>query len=421
MLHYWPKLYQSEIGFILTMGLLSRGLILIALLVIAPLLSSPPGGVQAEFGWEVFSAWDSNFYQQIAATNYEGLGGNPGANVAFFPLFPLLIRLGMIGGFSPEIVGIFVNNGAFLGSLFVLYRWVKRTNGVLAARWATAILAWCPLSIFGTVIYTEGLFLLCSTAALSSYEQQKYSQAAIWGMLATATRITGLALIPAFLLTAWRKRLPLTAYVASFLSLGGIFLYSVYCWLQFNDPIAFITVQHTQWQRKQGIDWEGWGKMLGEITVGIRNWEQGTLEDPWHPLLFTMIVAIALILWYARHRLPPAWFDYSYCSLGISLWLLVGDPLLNTLSVLGGLYLLWSLRHHLSAVACWYGFCALGLLLASGGTISLNRLTYGIVSLSLALGLLLSRHPRWGYATLGFFCLLLITFSIRFAQHQWVA
>ncbi|MEM8777789.1 MAG: hypothetical protein AAGF26_02725 [Cyanobacteria bacterium P01_G01_bin.49] len=421
MRHYFWKLYQTEIGFILTMGLLSRGLIVIALLGIAPLLSPPSGGIQAEFGWEVFSAWDSSFYQQIAATNYDGLGATPGANVAFFPLFPLLIRLGMTWGFSAEIVGTLINNSAFLGSLFILYYWVKKTNGILAAKWATAILAWSPLSIFGTVVYTEGLFLLCSTAALSSYDRQQYLQASVWGILATATRITGLALIPAFLLTAWRKRLPAVAYVTSFLSLGGTLLYSAYCWLQFNDPLAFITVQHTQWQRKQGIDWEGWGKMLGEITIGIGNWEQGTLENFWHPLLFILIMAIAVTLSYYRRRLPQAWFDYSFCSLGVLLWLLVGDPLLNTLSVLGGIYLLWHLRHQLSLVASLYGFSALGLLLASGGTLSLNRLAYGIISLSLALGILLSRHPRWGYFILGFFSVLLVTFSIRFAQHQWVA
>jgi Gpi18-like mannosyltransferase len=103
------------------------------------------------------------------------------------------------------------------------------------------------------------------------------------------------------------------------------------------------------------------------------------------------------------------------------LWLLAGDPLTNVVMVIGGGYLLWYLRDRLSPVTLTYGFCALGLLLASGSTISLNRLAYGIVSLTVALGVLLARHPRWGYMTLGFFTILLISFSIRFAQHQWVA
>ena len=78
-------------------------------------------------------------------------------------------------------------------------------------------------------------------------------------------------------------------------------------------------------------------------------------------------------------------------------------------------------RKRLSLVVYIYGLFALGLLLSSGGTISLNRLAYGIISLSIALGVTVSRSPRWGYFVIGFFSLLLITFSLRFAQNQWVA
>ncbi|GBF81044.1 hypothetical protein [Aphanothece sacrum] len=412
---------RSDFWFVLAMWLLSRGLILIALLGLAPLLSAPPGAIQAQFGWDVFSAWDSNFYEQIATTGYEGIGNTPGSNVAFFPLFPLIIRGFMSLGLSAKVAGILINNSALLGTLFVLYYWVKRTNGIKAACWTTAILAWCPLSLFGTVVYTEGLFLLFSTLALSAFDGEHYKKATGWGILATATRITGLALIPAFLLTAWRRNSPISVYLGSLFSGGGVLLYSGYCWLNFHDPIAFITVQHTQWQRKQGFDWEGWTKMFGEITLGIKNWEQGSLQDPLHPLLFLLISILAYGLWHYRHRLGIIWFDYGFFTLFFLLWLLVGDPLLNTLFILGGICLLWQLRYEMNFVAFVYGLCALGLLLSSGGTISLNRLAYGIISLSLALGILVSQYTRWGYAILIFFTLLLMIFSVRFAQHQWVA
>ncbi len=419
--YFLSKILQNEWYFVLLMGVLSRTIIIVTMMAIAPLVSVPSEQSGVNFGWEVFSAWDSPLYQQIAANSYDNSGSEPGANVAFFPLFPLLIRLGMTLGLSANLVGILVNNTAFFLTLFVVYRWIKQTNSPFVARWVVATLAWCPLSIFGTVIYTEGVFLLFSSLALFSFESKKYTQTMVWGILATATRITGLALIPTFLWVAWQKKLPLMAYVAGLLSGGGTFLYSLYCWFHFNDPIAFITVQHTEWQRKQGIDWEGWGRMLAEITIGGKNWAAGTIADPWHPFLFLLIMAIAYGLWHYRAAIPQPYFDYSLYSLGFFLWLLSGDPLLNTLSVLGGLVLLWCSRQRLSLVVYVYGLCALGLLLASGGTISLNRLAYGIVSLSIALGVTLSRSPRWGYCTLAFFTLLLITFSLRFAQHQWVA
>jgi hypothetical protein len=60
------------------------------------------------------------------------------------------------------------------------------------------------------------------------------------------------------------------------------------------------------------------------------------------------------------------------------------------------------------------------LLLASGGTISLGRLAYGIVSLSVAFGVFLSRHPRQGYLSLGVFAILLGRLALKFAQELWV-
>lgn len=421
MRYFFSRIFKNEWYFVFLMGLLSRGIIIFTMIGIAPLLSILSEDHTVTFGWDVFSAWDSPLYEQIAANSYDISSSKPGSNVAFFPLFPLLMRLGMALGFSSNFAGIVINNIAFFLTLFIVYIWTKRTNGKLAARWVIAVLAWCPLSIFGTVIYTEGLFLLFSSLALFTFESKQYTQTIIWGILATATRITGLALIPTFLFIAWRKKLPLIAYIAGFVSGGGTFLYSLYCWIHFNDPIAFITVQHTEWQRKQGIDWEGWGQMLAEITIGGKNWAAGAIADPWHPLLFLIIMAIAYGLWHYRASIPPASFDYGLYSLGLLLWLLSGDALLNTLSVLGGLVLLWCSRKRLSLVVYVYGLCALGLLLSSGGTISLNRLAYGIVSLSIALGITLSRSPRWGYCTLAFFTVLLVTFSLRFAQHQWVA
>ena len=40
--------------FPLTMFFLSRGVILLAMLGIAPLLQAPPGGIKAQFGWDLF-------------------------------------------------------------------------------------------------------------------------------------------------------------------------------------------------------------------------------------------------------------------------------------------------------------------------------------------------------------------------------
>jgi Gpi18-like mannosyltransferase len=78
-----------------------------------------------------------------------------------------------------------------LAALYFLYFWVKKQAGESAARWPTAVIAWCPLSLFAGVIYTEGLYLLLSTAALAAFDKQQYGWTAFWGAIATATRPTG--------------------------------------------------------------------------------------------------------------------------------------------------------------------------------------------------------------------------------------
>ncbi|BAQ64002.1 hypothetical protein GM3709_767 [Geminocystis sp. NIES-3709] len=401
--------------------LLTRTIILVAILGIAPLLSAPHGGVEAKFGWEVFSAWDSNFYLKIASSGYEYIDGNAGADSAFFPLFPLLIHLGTRIGIQPEIAGLIINNLSFLIALFLLYDWLKDELKIKEVKWIILVLAFSPLSLFGSVIYTEGLFLCFSIGALRAFQKQQYIALSIFGFLATATRITGLALVIAFLIVCWQKKLSLVAYISSLTASLGVIFYGFFCWLKFGNFFTFIQVQHEIWERKKGFDWQGWEKMFMQIIIGSYNYKEGKIVDWLHPLVFILIVLLFISTHFLSNKLGKIKTDYILCFLCFGLWLLAGDPLLNTIPIIGGIYLLYYLRFSLDKATLIYGFLGLGLLLTSGGTISLNRLAYGIVPLSIALGILLSRNHRWGYCVMAFFTLLLFLFSIRFAQELWVA
>ncbi len=419
MLHIKKYLLKNDLLFPITIWFSTRLVIWSAMLLLAPLLDAPSGGKAAVFGWGVFDAWDSIHYRNITTSGYEYLDDGKGHNIAFFPLFPLLVRGTMNFGFPFEVAGVIVNNVAFLATLYCVYFWVKEFHSIQGARWATAVLAWCPPSLFTAVIYTEGLYLSLSAAALRAFDKHQYVWSGFWGAMATATRPTGLALIPAFLITAWKQKRSPVAYLAGLATATGILLFSLYCDLEFADPLAFIHAQKG-WRSSLGFDWQGWWKMLMQITIGTTNWKHGWIKDPLHPLLFTAIVLIGFLIWRDRKRLGAAKVDYGFAALFLLLWILVGDPLLNTLSVLGGGYLLWHLRRQLTLITVIYGFCGLGLIFASGGTWSLNRIVYGIVSFSIALGVLLSRNPRYGYLTLCFFTILLASFSVRFAQELWV-
>ena len=412
--------WKNDLIFVLTMWGSSRLVILIAMLAIAPFLPAPPGGVQTEFGWGVFSAWDSFHYQEIANHGYGGEPGDFTAKTAFLPLFPLAIRILMIFGLSFDIAGTIINNLAFIGALIVLFTWVKERHSLGTARLATAVLAWCPFSLFCTIIYTEGIFLLFSTAALRAFDHKQYFGTAFWGALATATRVTGLALIPSFLIVAWQEKRQPLAYISGLLAGMGILAYALYCWLQFNQPFAFIFVQKA-WQPEQAFWGQGWLKMLAQITIGSANWHHGTIKDPWHPLIFGIICAIGYSLWRWREKLGKVKADYGFCVLFVILWLVAGDPFINTVMVVGAMGLLWYSRKLMGSLPWLYGLCSMGIIFSSGRTASAERYVYGIVSVAIAFALFLENYPRWRYPALGFSCLLLALFAIRFAQHLWVA
>lgn len=402
-------------AFPLAMGLLSRAVILLAMLLLAHW--SAPSKV-ALGNWRVLVGWDSGYYLSIATQGYQFVDDGKGYNVAFFPGFPLLIRAAMSLGIPPEVAGILVNNLAFLGALLLVYHWVAQWQGRTVARWTTAVLAWCPFSLFGTVVYTEGLFLLCSTAALRSFQFGQYRWAAFWGVLTSATRLPGLVLVPTFLSVAWKEKRPPIAYFSSLVAGLGTVLYSLFCWLQFREPFAFLKVQKA-WHPQAQAFGEGWLKMLVQITLGPGTWTHGRIVDPLYPIALLVITGLMVLLARSRQRVGPRVTNYGVCLLGILLWLLAGAPLVNALMVWGGGYLLWRLRRDLPAIVLIYGLLSLLLILATGRTVSAERYAYAIVSLELALGLLLARYPRWGYPVLGFFALLLVSLSVRFAQQLW--
>lgn len=362
---------NTDLVYVTAIWLFSRLVITITLLLIAPQLYSwelqpvIPGFIPTAT-WEMFAHWDGGWYKKIATIGYDYARDSQQHSIVFFPLYPLLVRGVMLVGLPFEVAGTLVSNVAFLGALIVLYNWVKQQQGVSVAKWATVVLALCPLTLFATVTYTEGLFLFFSTLALQAFDRRQYVRAAFWGAMTTAIRFIGIALVPAFILVAWRERRPAIAYISGFAATGGLFLFILYCAVRFGTLLAFIRAQ-------QGWTQQNWFNIFTDFLVLNKDWN-------------TSIIALTKIVMF-----------------------------------FGGWYLLWNLRTKLSRVTVAYGFCSLAILLASSAGNSINRYTYAIVSLSICLGILLDRYPAWGYLTLCLFTVLLVHFTIRFAWWLWVA
>ena len=85
------------------------------ILFTAPKYSSIPVDMTALL--DTWNHWDAANFVRIAQYGYR-----PPFDYAFFPMFPLLIRLvsHIVGPWSYPLVGTLISNLALLGSLFVL-------------------------------------------------------------------------------------------------------------------------------------------------------------------------------------------------------------------------------------------------------------------------------------------------------------
>jgi hypothetical protein len=136
--------------------------------------------------------FDAAFYLDIAA---HGFGAPAAGRTAFFPLYPLLIRLGtpLLG--SGVLAGAAISAAAFLLALVLLHRLTTLELGRRAADATVWALALAPLAFFFTAIYSESLFLSLGVGAALAARRDRWRLACALGAAAALTRPVGIALV----------------------------------------------------------------------------------------------------------------------------------------------------------------------------------------------------------------------------------
>ena len=142
--------------------------------------------------FNVWQRFDTNWYIGIATGGYYFP-----QQIAFFPLYPALIRLvSFVTGGNALYAALIVANLGVLTALIAiggLAAWESRDQR--AAPWAMLALLIYPFSFYLTAAYTEGVFLTFSILCLLFARQERWGMAAVMALLAGATRPTGVALI----------------------------------------------------------------------------------------------------------------------------------------------------------------------------------------------------------------------------------
>ena len=194
--------------------------------------------------------WDGAWYSQIAT---EGYGEMAPASTAFFPLYPLLVRLGMVFGGGPALWGVLISLLASTFALFFLYRIAEKLYDTRAARAATLALAFFPTAFFLNAVYSEALFLALSTGAVwAALVRRNLLLAGVFGALAAATRNLGAILILP-LLFEWlrhRREFGVRGLAGVALIPAGFLGYAGFLWGRFGDPLVSARQQDQHWGRE---------------------------------------------------------------------------------------------------------------------------------------------------------------------------
>lgn len=194
------------------------------------------------FSWANF---DGEHYLSLSIIGYKGL------EQAFFPVYPLamsFIAKPFIYDFSSALLystlaGLLISHLSLLLALIILYDLLKIDYSKKIVFLTLLLILIFPTSFFFGAVYSEAVFLLFSVAAFYSARKGRWFLAGFFGGVASATRIFGILLLPAFILEARQQQVPIKNFFWFFLIPFGLLGYMMYQWVNVGDPLAFYHLQ----------------------------------------------------------------------------------------------------------------------------------------------------------------------------------
>ena len=277
-----------------------------------------------ELVFSTLAQFDAVYYLTIADRGYDAAGVQ---GPAFFPLYPLATGLASGWGLSPGAVLIAsyaVSLASFAGALYLLHRLVELELGAALARPALLLLAFFPAAEFYSAPYTESLFLLLSVGAVYAARTGRWAWAGALGMLASASRVPGLALVvPLVLLylyppgSAGRRRVGADVLWLALVPLGLV-AYAAYLHVEFDDALLFLDAQREAAGRQLELPLSAIVEGVRAAGAGVKEIASGAAETApaGHNLVnlgFLAVAAVATVGVF--RRLPIAYGAYVVVAL----------------------------------------------------------------------------------------------------------
>jgi Gpi18-like mannosyltransferase len=202
---------------------------------------------------------DAAHYMGIAQDGYQripfDITDRRSQAFAFFPLHPMLLWMLKHVTKDPILWGAALSNLFFFLALILLYK-LTLTFGYdeSVAKRTLFYLAAFPVSYFFSAPFTESLFVLLTVGSFFAARREKWWFAGVLGLLASATRLNGVLLLPALLVLSWQmyRSLEIKKILGLLLVPFGLFSYMFYTWWLSGNALAF-THASAAWGRKPSL------------------------------------------------------------------------------------------------------------------------------------------------------------------------
>ncbi|MDX3576680.1 hypothetical protein [Streptomyces sp. FL07-04A] len=217
--------------------------------------------------WDVLATWDGWWYLQVAEKGYDpgplerlapgGLFTVKQNSVAFFPLYPALIRsVSEVTGLGLYGSGMLVSVAASFVAAAGVYAVISTLAGVRAGTIAAGLWALAPGAGVEWAVYSESVFVAIATWCCYCVMKRRWVAAGLLAFLAGLNRPTSAALIGAVGLAAIvalarresrREHGVAGPLYAMFAAPLGLLTYVAWVGLSSGDLTAYFTLQREGW------------------------------------------------------------------------------------------------------------------------------------------------------------------------------
>ncbi len=257
--------------------------------------------------------WDTHWYLGIVRDGYT-FSTEQQSSVAFFPLFPLLVK-GLTGfGLSVEWAGVVAVVLTGAAAALALHAWFWRMQPAETASLAEWLFWFSPFALFVIgCVYSDAIFVALVAGAFLALERRQVAAAVVLGFLACAARPVGLAVVFGLMVREVevrraRHESPLWALALGLTGFGTV-AYMVYLQHTFGDALAFVHAQ-AAWGQLTGIE----SLLKYQSLMRLHWWD-------WSLPLFDLALTIVLLsrLGWVRRQLGLGYAVYTALILGIPL------------------------------------------------------------------------------------------------------